>query len=84
MDSNVIGGRHEEEQAGKNKCYYCSCSADFGMQYQCPGTAGKIAVINWEQAVSAHPQYAKLEQGEKFCRICLISVKVRKSWPRRS
>ena len=39
--SNVIGGRHEEEQAGKNKCYYCSCSADFGMQYQYPGTAGK-------------------------------------------
>jgi Skp family chaperone for outer membrane proteins len=26
----------------------------------------KIAVINWEQAVSAHPQYAKLEQGEKI------------------
>ena len=44
------------------------------------GPQEKIAVINWEQAVSAHPQYAKLEQGE----ICLISVKVRKSWPRRS
>lgn len=30
------------------------------------GPQEKIAVINWEQAVSAHPQYAKLEQGEKF------------------
>lgn len=30
------------------------------------GPQGKIAVINWEQAVSAHPQYAKLEQGEKI------------------
>ena len=29
------------------------------------GPQEKIAVINWEQAVSAHPQYAKLEQGEK-------------------
>lgn len=48
------------------------------------GPQEKIAVINWEQAVSAHPQYAKLEQGEKFCRICLISVKVRKNWLRRS
>lgn len=30
------------------------------------GLQEKIAVINWEQAVSAHPQYAKLEQGEKI------------------
>ena len=30
------------------------------------GPQDKIAVINWEQAVSAHPQYAKLEQGEKI------------------
>lgn len=30
------------------------------------GAQEKIAVINWEQAVSAHPQYAKLEQGEKI------------------
>lgn len=30
------------------------------------GPQEKIAVINWEQAVSAHPQYAKLEQGEKI------------------
>lgn len=30
------------------------------------GPKEKIAVINWEQAVSAHPQYAKLEQGEKI------------------
>lgn len=31
-----------------------------------PGQQEKIAVINWEQAVSAHPDYAKLEQGEKI------------------
>ena len=30
------------------------------------GPQEKIAVINWEQAVNAHPQYAKLEQGEKI------------------
>ena len=30
------------------------------------GPQEKIAVINWEQAVSAHPKYAKLEQGEKI------------------
>lgn len=30
------------------------------------GPQEKIAVINWEQAVSAHPQYAKLEQSEKI------------------
>lgn len=30
------------------------------------GPQEKIAVINWEQAVSAHPQYAKLERGEKI------------------
>ena len=30
------------------------------------GPQEKIAVINWEQAVSVHPQYAKLEQGEKI------------------
>lgn len=30
------------------------------------GPQEKIAVINWEQAVSAHPQYAKLEQVEKI------------------
>lgn len=30
------------------------------------GPQEKIAVINWDQAVSAHPQYAKLEQGEKI------------------
>ena len=30
------------------------------------GPQEKIAVINWEQAVSAQPQYAKLEQGEKI------------------
>ena len=30
------------------------------------GPQEKIAVVNWEQAVSAHPQYAKLEQGEKI------------------
>lgn len=30
------------------------------------GPQEKIAVINWEQAVIAHPQYAKLEQGEKI------------------
>lgn len=30
------------------------------------GPQEKIAVINWAQAVSAHPQYAKLEQGEKI------------------
>lgn len=30
------------------------------------GPQEKIAVINLEQAVSAHPQYAKLEQGEKI------------------
>lgn len=30
------------------------------------GPQEKIAVINWKQAVSAHPQYAKLEQGEKI------------------
>lgn len=30
------------------------------------GPQEKIAVINCEQAVSAHPQYAKLEQGEKI------------------
>lgn len=30
------------------------------------GPQEKIAIINWEQAVSAHPQYAKLEQGEKI------------------
>lgn len=30
------------------------------------GPQEKIAVINWEQAVSAHPQYAKLEHGEKI------------------
>ena len=30
------------------------------------GPQEKIAVINGEQAVSAHPQYAKLEQGEKI------------------
>lgn len=26
----------------------------------------KIAVVNWKQAVSAHPDYAKLTQGEKI------------------
>ena len=30
------------------------------------GPQEKIAVINWEQAVSAHPQYAKRGQGEKI------------------
>lgn len=30
------------------------------------GPQEKIAIINWEQAVSTHPQYAKLEQGEKI------------------
>ena len=30
------------------------------------GPQEKIAVINWEQAVNAHPQYARLEQGEKI------------------
>ena len=30
------------------------------------GPQEKIAVINWEQALSAHPQYAKLEQGKKI------------------
>lgn len=29
------------------------------------GQQEKIAVINWEQAVSAHPDYVKLTQGEK-------------------
>lgn len=29
------------------------------------GQQDKIAVINWEQAVKAHQQYSKLEQGEK-------------------
>ena len=37
-----------------------ACSTNFR------GPQEKIAVINWEQAVSAHPQYAKLEQGEKI------------------
>lgn len=35
------------------------------------GPQEKIAVINWEQAVSAHPQYAKLEQGEKILQALL-------------
>ena len=26
----------------------------------------KIAVVNWEQAVSAHPDYNRLQQGEKI------------------
>lgn len=26
----------------------------------------KIAVVNWEQAVSAHPDYSRLQQGEKI------------------
>lgn len=26
----------------------------------------KIAVVNWEQAVSAHPDYGRLQQGEKI------------------
>lgn len=33
-----------------------------------PGLHGqqeKIAVVNWEQAVSQHPDYSKLQQGEK-------------------
>ncbi len=30
-----------------------------------PGQRDKIAVVNWERAVSEHPQYAKLQQGEK-------------------
>ncbi len=29
-----------------------------------PGQRDKIAVVNWERAVSEHPQYAKLQQGE--------------------
>ncbi len=29
------------------------------------GQQDRIAVINWEQAVKAHQQYSKLEQGEK-------------------
>lgn len=38
-----------------------ACSANLpGRQQE------KIAVINWEQAVSAHPDYAKLQQGEKI------------------
>lgn len=36
-----------------------ACSTNFHGQQE------KIAVINWEQAVSAHPDYAKLAQGEK-------------------
>ena len=36
-----------------------ACSTNFYGQQE------KIAVINWEQAVSAHPDYAKLAQGEK-------------------
>lgn len=36
-----------------------ACSANI------PGHQEKMAVINWEQAVSAHPDYAKLQQGEK-------------------
>lgn len=36
-----------------------ACSANIHGQQE------KIAVINWEQAVSAHPDYAKLTQGEK-------------------
>lgn len=32
------------------------------------GQRDKIAVINWQQAVAGHPQYAKLEQGEKILR----------------
>lgn len=36
-----------------------ACSANISGQQE------KIAVINWEQAVSAHPDYAKLAQGEK-------------------
>lgn len=39
------------------------------------GPQEKIAVINWEQAVSAHPQYAKLEQGEKILQDLLIKRK---------
>lgn len=84
MDSNVIGGRHEEEQAGKISAIIAAALLISACSTNVRGPQEKIAVINWEQAVSAHPQYAKLEQGEKFCRICLISVKVRKSWPRRS
>ena len=26
----------------------------------------KLAVVNWEQAVSAHPDYSRLQQGEKI------------------
>ena len=37
-----------------------ACSTNFR------GPQEKIAVINWEQAVSAHPKYAKLEQGKKI------------------
>lgn len=29
-----------------------------------PGQQDKIAVVDWERAVGAHPQYAKLQQGE--------------------
>ena len=36
-----------------------ACSANIHGQQE------KIAVINWEQAVSAHPDYVKLAQGEK-------------------
>lgn len=37
-----------------------ACSANLPGQHQ-----EKIAVINWEQAVSGHPDYAQLKQGEK-------------------
>ena len=84
MDSNVIGGRHEEEQAGKNKCYYCSCSADFGMQYQCPGTAGKNCCYQLGAGGKRHPQYAKLEQGEKILQDLLNKRKGQEELAKRS
>lgn len=66
MDSNVIGGRHEEEQAGKISAIIAAALLISACSTNVRGPQEKIAVINWEQAVSAHPQYAKLEQGEKI------------------
>lgn len=66
MYSNVIGGRHEEEQAGKISAIIAAALLISACSTNVRGPQEKIAVINWEQAVSAHPQYAKLEQGEKI------------------
>lgn len=39
-------------------------------------TQEKIAVVNWEQATTAHPQYARLQQGERVLADLLNKRKV--------